>query len=143
MLPKLYIIIIFFILLLEEPGQTIDVNVTGIRNRNGNIILNIYDNAESFIREVPEYSQTTSKLKVKDSTLQITIENLPHGTYGIALIDDENKNGKLDRKFLVPKEGFGFSNYKFTGRKKPKFEYFSFPLQKEENKKVTIEVLYY
>lgn len=138
-----YIIITLFILSFTGTEQTIDVNVTGIRNKNGNIILNIYDNAESFKREVPEYSQTISKLRVNDSTLQIKINDLPHGTYGIALIDDENKNGKLDRRLLIPIEGFGFSNYKFTGRKKPKFEYFSFPVQKEENKKVTIEVLYY
>ncbi len=35
--------------------------------------------------------------------------NLPSGTYALALIHDENGNGKLDTVFGIPKEGFGFS----------------------------------
>jgi len=70
-----------FVLSFGEKGQTIEVNVTGIRNKDGNIILNIYNNAGSFKREIPEYSQKSSKLNLNDSTLQISIENLPHGTY--------------------------------------------------------------
>jgi len=36
---------------------------------------------------------------------------VPPGRYGIAVIDDENANQKLDRNFLgIPKEGFGFAN---------------------------------
>jgi uncharacterized protein (DUF2141 family) len=36
---------------------------------------------------------------------------VPPGKYGIAVIDDENANKKLDRNFLgIPKEGFGFAN---------------------------------
>lgn len=34
---------------------------------------------------------------------------LPPGTYAVALIHDENGNGKLDTRMGVPVEGFGFS----------------------------------
>ena len=39
----------------------------------------------------------------------LKFENLPSGTYALALIHDENGNGKLDTLMGIPKEGFGFS----------------------------------
>jgi uncharacterized protein (DUF2141 family) len=41
------------------------------------------------------------------ATLQF--DNLPSGTYALALIHDENGNGKLDTMMGIPREGFGFS----------------------------------
>jgi uncharacterized protein (DUF2141 family) len=39
----------------------------------------------------------------------LMFDNLPSGTYALALIHDENGNGKLDTMMGIPKEGFGFS----------------------------------
>jgi uncharacterized protein (DUF2141 family) len=48
---------------------------------------------------------------VINGTLILT-GDLEPGTYGITLVDDENKNGTLDKSFFgMPKEGFGFSNF--------------------------------
>jgi uncharacterized protein (DUF2141 family) len=40
----------------------------------------------------------------------LKFKDLPSGTYALALIHDENGNGKLDTTFGIPREGFGFSN---------------------------------
>ena len=40
----------------------------------------------------------------------LKFDGLPSGTYALALIHDENGNGKLDTMMGIPKEGFGFSN---------------------------------
>lgn len=41
----------------------------------------------------------------------ITFRNVQPGTYAIALLHDENDNGRADRALgMMPKEGFGFSN---------------------------------
>jgi uncharacterized protein (DUF2141 family) len=40
---------------------------------------------------------------------ELKFNDLPSGGYAIALIHDENGNGKLDTLFGIPKEGFGFS----------------------------------
>jgi len=38
-------------------------------------------------------------------------EDIPPGTYALAVIHDENMNGKLDTQWLgIPTEGYGFSN---------------------------------
>ena len=39
----------------------------------------------------------------------LLFDDLPSGTYALALIHDENGNGKLDTMMGIPKEGFGFS----------------------------------
>lgn len=39
----------------------------------------------------------------------ISFEGLPRGNYAIAVIHDENSNGKLDTFAGIPREGFGFS----------------------------------
>ena len=39
----------------------------------------------------------------------ISYEGLPYGNYAIAVIHDENGNGKLDTFAGIPREGFGFS----------------------------------
>lgn len=36
-------------------------------------------------------------------------DHVPPGTWAIALIHDENGNGRLDTMMGIPKEGFGFS----------------------------------
>jgi len=63
--------------------------------------------------------------------------------YGITLLDDENKNGKLDYKFVIPKEGVGFSNYEQHGFRRPVFSDFSFLLKKNETIHVPIRLTYY
>lgn len=40
---------------------------------------------------------------------QFTFRNVAPGRYAIALLHDENSNGKIDKALMIPKEGFGFS----------------------------------
>ena len=42
-------------------------------------------------------------------TVELDFGPLPQGHYALALIHDENGNGKLDKLLMVPREGFGFS----------------------------------
>ena len=34
---------------------------------------------------------------------------VPAGRYAIALFHDENANGRLDKRLMMPREGYGFS----------------------------------
>ena len=50
-------------------------------------------------------------IKVRDREARCDFEDIPPGRYALAVIHDENMNGKLDANWLgVPKEGYGFSN---------------------------------
>lgn len=50
-------------------------------------------------------------IKVRDSRARCDFEDIPPGTYAMAVVHDENMNGKLDANWIgVPTEGYGFSN---------------------------------
>lgn len=51
----------------------------------------------------------------------LRFEGLPSGDYALALIHDENGNGKLDTMMGIPREGFGFSRNPAIRFGPPKF----------------------
>ncbi|KXK35986.1 MAG: hypothetical protein UZ06_CHB003000174 [Chlorobi bacterium OLB6] len=72
---------------------------------------------------------------------QYTFTDLPEGTYAVSVLHDENNNGKIDKKFIVPKEGIGFSRITSIGlTNRPNFKKASFQLT--GNKKITIHIIY-
>lgn len=121
--------------------NTINVTVTNIRNAKGLIQIQIYKDVESYGREVPWKVVQLPKDKVVNKTLKHTIKGLPDGTYGLALLDDENSDTKMNWTIVkLPKEGFGFSNYYHSVLSKPKFDNFKFYLK--GNKDVEMKIRY-
>ncbi|WP_317900109.1 DUF2141 domain-containing protein [Aurantibacillus circumpalustris] len=122
-------------------AQTLHIQVSGIRNSSGNIRLAFYSNSKSFDDEKPLFIRKVAKKEVLNSSLKMVYNDLKAGVYGIAILDDENSNDKMDYGWVLPKEGFGFSDYYHTNMKRPKFESFDFAL-KDEIKIVEIKVRY-
>lgn len=124
-------------------GQSykINVKITNVRNSTGRIQLQIYKSQETFAKENPWKVIQVPKDKMKDNTIYYQITGIPEGTYGIAILDDENGNKEMDYSFLItPKEGFGFSNYYHTAWSKPKFDSFKFILKGDMD--VTVKTRY-
>ena len=49
-------------------------------------------------------------IKIRKTQARCDFEDIPPGTYTIAVIHDENMNGRLDTNALgIPREGYGFS----------------------------------
>lgn len=135
---------LFFCLFLISNSflaQTLHIQVSGIRNSKGNIRLAFYLDAKSFDAEKPMFIRKVSKVEIKNDQLKVSYNDLKTGVYGIAILDDENANDKMDYGWVLPKEGFGFSDYYHSGMTRPKFESFDFVL-KDEIKLVTIKVRY-
>lgn len=90
-------------------GTTVTVTVTDLRNTKGVVRACMTDNAKVF----PKCREDAKSFRaVVDATGQVTFkfEHVPPGTYAIALLHDENNNGKSDRALMMmPKEGYGFS----------------------------------
>jgi len=79
---------------------------------------------------------------IYNDSSSVVFKNLPKGTYAVNILHDENKNGKIDKGFLLPKEGIGFTNYKTIGLgNKPKFTKASFYLNANTTKE--IKVIYF
>ncbi len=136
---KLFFVFIF--LSFTAFGQILKVNISGIRNSSGTIRVCFYNTSESFDKEKPMIIKIEPKTKVANGGLSISYTSLKPGVYGIAILDDENSNQKMDYGLILPKEGFGFSDYYHTGMSHPKFESFDFVL-KNEDKTVQIKLRY-
>lgn len=107
-------------------GQTLKIVVSGIRSASGTIRIAFYANSKSFDDEKPLFIKTEAKTGIVNGMLHISYPELKTGVYGLAILDDENSNQKMDYGFFLPKEGFGFSDYYHSGMSRPKFESFDF-----------------
>lgn len=125
----------------SEPVPLI-LNFEGIKNSNGHIIISVYKNEADFKAEKPYMLKTFSKQNVQNGSLKASL-NLPEGTYGIAVLDDENKDKEMNYTMLgMPKEGFGFANYYHSGFSYPKFSDFSFQHQKANKQTAVVKLRY-
>ncbi|MCB0699871.1 MAG: DUF2141 domain-containing protein [Chitinophagales bacterium] len=127
---------------LSSFAEDVIVTITGIKNNSGNMRVHIFTDAENF-KEKKAYKKINfSKQEVKNGTLTLRL-TLPAGEYGISLLDDENKNNKMDYNLIhMPKEGFGFSDYYHSGLSMPDYNDFHFSLKKDDTKRVTVKLRY-
>lgn len=121
-------------------SHKIIVTITDVRNSNGRIQLQMYKDQTSFAKEDPWKLFLVSKENMENNSITYTINDIPSGIYGIAVLDDENKNAEMDFSFFKPIEGFGFSNYYHSAWSKPKFENFKFNLNMD--RKINVKVRY-
>jgi uncharacterized protein (DUF2141 family) len=103
---KTRILLLAFILSgLITFGQnyTLTVNITGLNNNNGDVLIKLIDPNENIIKGL--------KATITDKKCSVQLKDLPAGTYALSFFHDENQNGKLDMKsWGPPAEGYGFSN---------------------------------
>lgn len=84
------------------------VKITNINSDKGKMSIGIYDTEENY-DESNLFSGVITK--IENGSVNVTIPNIPFGTYAIKCFHDENGNGKLDTNFLgIPSEGYCFSN---------------------------------
>lgn len=122
-------------------AQTITVQFVGIRSSEGSIRLQVFDSQKNFKDEKPLLIKTISKAGLSGKQLKFELKGLKPGVYGIAILDDENSNQKMDYGLILPKEGFGFSDYYHSSMTRPVFEDFDFKLG-TELKKVEVRIRY-
>lgn len=121
--------------------HNITVKITNIRNTKGRIQLQIYRTGSSFAAETPYKQVYISKKNLKNKTLSYTVHGLKTGTYGLALLDDENANKAMDYGWVMPNEGFGFSDYYHTAWSKPKFKQFKFYLSTDKSVRMKVRYM--
>jgi uncharacterized protein (DUF2141 family) len=142
---KTLVIAILFLLILPAAvldAQNVEVTITGIRNSKGQMGIGVFRDNESFRKEKAYLELAFDKKEVSNGEMKIRF-TLPPGTYGIALLDDENGDDVMEYNFLgMPKEGFGFSDYYHTGLTMPKFDAFRFDVVEGQKKSINIRIRY-
>jgi uncharacterized protein (DUF2141 family) len=133
------LLILFSLTSYAQMGE-ITVTVTEIENKNGNIVIGLYNNDSDFPTVGKEYKGAHVKPSESEK-LTYTFNNIPAGKYAVAVWHDENKNKKTDKNFLgLPKEKYGFSKNVYGTFGPPDFDEVSFKVDNGENVKLTINL---
>lgn len=123
----------------KEGTHSLTIEVTDLRNSKGLMQFALYNTPDALPDE--HYKKYYRKLnaKIVDGYSSVTFINLPSGKYAINILHDEDKNGKIEKGLVLPKEGIGFSNYKSIGLfNKPKFSEASFDLKADTAMQVKV-----
>ena len=117
--------------LRAEEGVTVTVTVTNIPGAKGNLLVGLYNSEKTFLKK--PYKNSPKIPVTGTGNITATIENVVPGTYAISVIQDLNKNGKLDKSLIgMPKEPLAFSVIKEIPRGRPKFAPCSFQVGEED-----------
>jgi uncharacterized protein (DUF2141 family) len=97
--------------LAQSPCPGIHVKILNIRNSTGTVACALFESPVGFPIEFLRSATNVMVIKIRKAEARCDFEDIPPGTYAMAVIHDENMNGKLDtNRFGIPKEGYGFSN---------------------------------
>lgn len=108
------------------PATEVSASVTGLRSTRGQILACLTMRPDSF----PDCQKDPAarRLIVPAKVAALDFGPVAEGRYAIALIHDENANGKLDKRLMIPREGFGFSKDAPVVMGPPRFASAAFPV---------------
>lgn len=104
-----------FIQAAYTKGSSLTVSVNKLRNSNGNVLFALYNTEDAFPDEHYKKYYKILRGKIENGSSLVIFENLPPGKYAVNILHDENKDGKIQRRFILPLEGIGFSNFQSIG----------------------------
>jgi len=122
------------------PG--IHVRILDIRNSTGAVACALFKTPEGFPTKFLQSATNIIMTKVQDTEARCDFVDIPPGTYSLAVIHDENMDGKLGTNGIgIPTEGYGFSNGASALMGAPSFEAARFPYD-GQNLDLTISLGY-
>ena len=89
------------------PVARLDVALDHLRSTRGTVRVCLTADPANFPACVDDADAV--RLSIPASETRFTLPGLPPGSYALAVIHDENGNGRLDTFLGVPREGYGFS----------------------------------
>ena len=121
---------------------SLEVVIKGAENADGNMSLLVYNSKNGFPSDASKACKS-AVVKANGTYQRVVFDNLPAGTYAVAVMHDQNGNGQLDTNlFGVPQEGIGVSNNALNTFGPPVFEETSFSLN-EQRKVIEITLDYW
>jgi uncharacterized protein (DUF2141 family) len=94
---------------LNAMADDLTVEVKHVKPNAGVVVVGLYDKATDF--PATEKGRAGQVVEATGDTAVVTFPSLATGRYAVAVYQDENRNGKLDKNFLgMPTEPYGFSN---------------------------------
>ena len=137
----LAIIISFLSFTSIEEDYTLTIKVKDLQNSKGVVQFSIYNKDKTIPDEDYEVYYLQKIGEIKDGASSVTFFHLPKGEYAINILHDEDEDGEIDKGWILPVEGIGFSNFNSIGfSNRPNFKKAKFTLDSHTVK--TIKVIY-
>ncbi|MBU2339941.1 MAG: DUF2141 domain-containing protein [Alphaproteobacteria bacterium] len=104
-------------------GTDVTVTVTQLRSADGLVRACMTGDPVRFPQCRSGTQSHRAVVEAHKGQVTVTFPDVAPGRYAIALLHDENSNGKADRALgMMPKEGFGFSRDARVRMGPPRFE---------------------
>ena len=124
-----------------QAGEVV-ITVTDLRSAKGVVRACMTTRADIFPKCIKDPTAYRTVVPASGK-LEIRFNGVKPGNYAIALLHDENDNGKADRAMgMMPKEGYGFSRDAPVRMAPPKFADAVFAIG-EAAARVTIKMRYF
>jgi uncharacterized protein (DUF2141 family) len=107
---SLFLVVLGIIPTLDDSDElmTLKVRITNVADDDSKIMIAVFSHYSTFLTKEMYRQQV---ITVSDYTDTVVEFKVARGEYAIAIFQDTNKNGDLDRNFFsYPSEPFGFSN---------------------------------
>lgn len=119
-------------------GGVLRIHVSGFRSGTGNLACALYAADKGF----PAGDEAIAKVKaaVTLPTSECVFHNVKPGRYAVAVLHDENRNGRMDRVPLlgIPLEGYGVTNNRTYTTHAPRFDESAFEYAGDLTLEVTL-----
>lgn len=122
----IYIITVLLHSFMFSPSYSsqLSIELEGYHEGKGQFIIALFDSSEKFDEQKdPAYYLTVDNQREKDKHRVIEFSKIVPGRYAIAVFQDINMNGELDKNWMgIPKEPYGFSGGGSFKWRPPTFE---------------------
>ncbi|MEM6359660.1 MAG: DUF2141 domain-containing protein [Bacteroidota bacterium] len=114
---------------------TLKVTVKDIKSKEGTMFFVLWTGKDGFPSELDK-AYKIEKVKDFSTSASHTFKNLPYGDYAVAVFQDKDNNGELEKNFIgIPREPIAMTN--MTGMGKPSFKKCTITLNSPE-KNITL-----
>ena len=141
MFRSLLISILLWLPLQGLAQGSLSITMRNVKNNKGVCTVALYNNASDFPGDYKN-AVRSAVVPASKGVLTVQFDHLPPGVYAVAVIHDENNDGRLNTNFLgVPAEGYGASNNHLPSMSAPKFSESCF-IMPATNKELSIDLRY-
>ena len=110
-----------------------------LRNSTGVVLFVLYNKDGSIPDDKLKKYYRKEIAPIAKNSAALTFNNLPKGNYAVFILHDENQNNKIDKIFILPTEGVGFSNFQTINlTNRPTFSKASFQINEDLTKSIKI-----
>lgn len=124
----------------DDAASSLRLEVSTLRNAKGTLNCRLFTDATGF----PDgEGARTVRASITGTQATCVFDELPPGAYAVAVVHDENGNGRLDKNFLgIPTEGYGVSNNRTYAASSPKWDESRFTVAAREPAVLRVNLRY-